>query len=1063
MPSGWAASDLLLLYIMTEHRSVTTPTGWTAVTGSPVLGPDNSGGTEPWFDPGGDHAIRLYAYYRFAQSGDTAPSITFAAGNAYTWMEAYRGVRSTGNPWDVASKTTDDTGSWQSPATVPGTTTTIADTRVVTVCSTSSNARKTESNSDLGSLTEHHDNGSGGGTGGFSGVSASGTKATAGAYGDTTFTFTTNGGEESVGLTLALAPDVTKARISQLPVEAVVASDSAKARTSQEPVEAVVLPTSASARTSQEPVEAVVLPTSAKARISQVAVEVLVSLGQQVAPGLITQTAVAFSPTVDQGQQVVVGLIDRTAATFTPTVRYAQFVSFGVISQAATAFAPNLINREINLARINQTAVAFAPVISFNLVIFDSAIVQTAVAFRPTVIAAADATVSLPLINRTAGAFSPRVDQPGVPSTSLVELLYDGVDIIDDVVIADATFSTQVNGIPGQCRVRVKDTPNTAAFQAGKELLLRVDGDNVWRGFVAMIHRTFAFDAEDRSTPKARFFILDGFDINILFRKRFVFNQASPIDLIGPRYASDNTFDTVAFADLFAAFLDLSGDGLNTTALIEHVGYVNIDQPASPIQPSGTWENSMRGITSLINSLYYIDPDKNVVHTDVDTPNAPLDLSDQPGVGAVGYREMELVNDGTGLINDALIWGMALGGNRVVISREQDAASIAAHGRWQLGELQGGMYKQATVDRRASSIVDGSPLSKRGAKNDRISVACTVFTDGFRVAQKVDFSSNVFDFNDVIPIRRMDVTFVNPTQLRYRLFLSHEIDMPWGFFDNYFYNYQLPGIPQIDIPIPDFPGETPCSTDELGPFYGEPSTNVVGMCDGAAGSDLEVGPVDPNDYEHQYDTYSTTLVKLYANTTYTVDYTANHQHFVGGGQVGPSNLWLHLAGSGFGFILATVNLGTTTPTASVTFNTGSLAGLESFCFYLHIYDSGYFNQNIWGSTATAHLTYVSGPDPRYEGREFVIGVGGRECVDGFTDTVIIGDARWDIVTDGVATTFFLPTAYQPGSTQLFIDGLFQRPSYEYIESNPATGEILILNAPANGAVISIFYIAAGDL
>lgn len=395
-----------------------------------------------------------------------------------------------------------------------------------------------------------------------------------------------------------------------------------------------------------------------------------------------------------------------------------------------------------------------------------------------------------------------------------VELLYDGVDIIDDVVISDAAFSSQVNGIPGQCRVRVKDTPNTAAFVAGKELLLKVDGDNVWRGYVAMIRRTFAFPAEDRSTEKPRFFVLDGFDINILFRKRVVFDQSNPIDLIGPRYATDNTPDTTALTDLFTDFLDLSGDGLDTSTLIENVGYVNIDHPASPIQPSGTWEGTMKNITSLTNAIFYIDPDLNVVHTDVDTPSAALDLSDQPGVGAVGYREMEIVHDGTNLINDALIWGIALGGNNVVISREEDAVSIADHGRWQFGELNGGMYKQLTVDRRADSIVDGSPLSKRGAKNDRVSVVCTVFADGFRPTQKVDFTSNVFGFTDVIPIRRMDITFVNPQALRYRLFLSHEIDMPWGFFDNYFYKFPgigLPPLPDIDIPgIPEPGGDGEC-------------------------------------------------------------------------------------------------------------------------------------------------------------------------------------------------------------------------------------------------------------
>lgn len=66
-------------------------------------------------------------------------------------------------------------------------------------------------------------------------------------------------------------------RVSQLPVEAVVAPTSQKARVSQEPVEAVVAPTNQKARLSQEPVEAVIAPTSQKARLSQAVVEVVIS------------------------------------------------------------------------------------------------------------------------------------------------------------------------------------------------------------------------------------------------------------------------------------------------------------------------------------------------------------------------------------------------------------------------------------------------------------------------------------------------------------------------------------------------------------------------------------------------------------------------------------------------------------------------------------------------------------------------------------------------------------------------------------------------------------------
>ena len=60
-----------------------------------------------------------------------------------------------------------------------------------------------------------------------------------------------------------------------------------------------------------------------------------------------------------------------------------------------------------------------------------------------------------------------------------------------------------------------------------------------------------------------------------------------------------------------------------------------------------TWGQAVQSIANLPAAIYYIDPDKNFVYTDVDTPDAPFGLSDQPnGTTTRGYREMEILHDG---------------------------------------------------------------------------------------------------------------------------------------------------------------------------------------------------------------------------------------------------------------------------------------------------------------------------------------------------------------------------------------------------------------------------------
>jgi hypothetical protein len=412
-------------------------------------------------------------------------------------------------------------------------------------------------------------------------------------------------------------------------------------------------------------------------------------------------------------------------------------------------------------------------------------------------------------------------------STVIVTL--DGADITSMVLFESAHFESQVNGIAGEARFRVRDLTGTYSVSLGSEVTLSVDGSVVWRGFLMQWIRIYVFPALNVTEfGLARFFDAVCSDINLLFTKRFVYNQSTPTNVLAPLLA-EHTADTTALTELFDDWIDLTGDGIDTTSLVENVGDTTWTQEGRAWSGSDSWGQAVSSIANMPAAIYYIDPDKNFVYTDVDTPNAPFGLSDQPnGSTTKGYSSMDILKDGTALANDVFAWGAGYGSNQPVFVRNQDATSQSEHGVWQSATTVFGVFKQATIERIAESIIDGSPQSKRGAKDDRVAVTCVTYEPGLRVAEKVDFTSNVFGFNDVIPIRKMAIDFEAPTKPKYSLTLSHEIDTPFSFFDPFLFDLNihikepkicppgfLPGPQGKCIPI-IIPGPQGCSPSVCG-------------------------------------------------------------------------------------------------------------------------------------------------------------------------------------------------------------------------------------------------------
>ena len=140
---------------------------------------------------GSSGSVALTVFWSRYNGTQGAPTTSDSGDHQIGRMIAIRGATTSGNPWDVTAGGVDATAS--TTATIPGATTTVANTLVVVAAAVglpNSNGTANFSawtNANLSSITERTDNTRNAGVGGGIGV-ATGGKATAGAYGNTTVT-----------------------------------------------------------------------------------------------------------------------------------------------------------------------------------------------------------------------------------------------------------------------------------------------------------------------------------------------------------------------------------------------------------------------------------------------------------------------------------------------------------------------------------------------------------------------------------------------------------------------------------------------------------------------------------------------------------------------------------------------------------------------------------------------------------------------------------------------------------------------------------------------------------
>lgn len=676
----------------------------------------------------------------------------------------------------------------------------------------------------------------------------------------------------------------------------------------------------------------------------------------------------------------------------------------------------------------------------------------------------------------------------------------------DLVLWRTARFTSAVNGAPGDFTIQVRDVGHDQSFVSGSIIRLTIDGVRKFGGFLLRVRRTWPLPVmpTDPPTKPVRYWELTGADWNILWRKRRIYDAADLTHIY--KLYPLGSYDDDILNDILDHYTDI-GDVCPTRS-IARVGKAVLDIPGimvgrgmpnggAPWNAGDTLQTPFETIARATGGIYYIDPEAVVTYCDADTADASIGLSDTPGAGERGYRNLKLNYAGDQLCNDGMIWGAALGSDRIVFSRVEDAASIAAHGRWQKGIYSAALYHQASADLVASTMVYGTPESLRGAKDPKIIFECDVNGADLTAGQKVVCTSAVFGFTMTLPVRKITYSFAAPDFPVSHVYLSWETDATFEFRE------QLP--PPVLPPPPVQPPVFLCGgfddfqrADQSG--FGRATAGPLWTDGGSTGGataaivshegiltlPLVIGGDGATAWQavdtgyHQPWGYDLLLEVRASDVTDGADFAAwmsdgfggaNNWGFAGvfdpsgsisiGGVSFPvtwpsGNFWIR-QGADFAnmAVYAKVWADGDPEPATWTYSTG-VAGLpvlpvpSVFNLYIH------HGNGVPDSTLAVKLVQFScAADFPAEAPPVPPIVPIQIVIDGDTTE----EARATVPTGGLDEQWALHNAYQRGSTRVWRNGTLQRLGTDYLEWDWANGRIKILGYSDSRDTIIVSYLA----
>jgi len=366
------------------------------------------------------------------------------------------------------------------------------------------------------------------------------------------------------------------------------------------------------------------------------------------------------------------------------------------------------------------------------------------------------------------------------------------VDITNYVLWESTSFQTSAGAVPGSASINCRDMTQTLEFITGREISLSVDGQLLWAGHIRNVTHGYFHSAdyiEDAEEYEARKWELDCVDYNVLLDKRVIRNPDDYLTIDTETFAA-GTYDGDAVKYVLANYIDVPA-GFDITSEIDNIGVINPTADGTYEAQGVYLRAQLQAFAPYTAPIYYISPDKKFHWHAIESVVKRWGLSDQPTGGAItvdpaefqavyiGFRDCVANEDGTPIVNDALVWGgSTLGSNAsVVFSRSQDATSQNDHSRWQRGEMRVDEGETAGnqdgVDTIADAIVFGPPGSwgndavLRGLRYAQWQFSMTWFADdvptlvGVRdhiiAGDLVTIQMNAFGVTRLMPCRQLTI------------------------------------------------------------------------------------------------------------------------------------------------------------------------------------------------------------------------------------------------------------------------------------------------------------------
>lgn len=381
-----------------------------------------------------------------------------------------------------------------------------------------------------------------------------------------------------------------------------------------------------------------------------------------------------------------------------------------------------------------------------------------------------------------------------LPDEVDVKITVGNADLTSSIVWSQTTFQTVAGATPGTCNIVVRG-PNPPPG-VGSLIKLTLDGVLNWQGylFTRQSGYTFSDDPDDLQ------WTLSGVDLNILFDKLILYNHDHPtrsldgggtykrVKVTGghivtvPRHTYDREYIIAMMAD---TDIDLVTPTIHFKALVEQIGQINPDGAFTPPTPGLTLRAFMQDVSANVqrstpgSTIWYINPAGYLVYKEQDTDIAPFSVGDTDPGTSVMVKNLSMSTDISRIKNDVLIFTGNLNPDpastqsRLLYRHKINSGSVTNYGRFQYSEQLSSSWLQGSINARANKIIaqEGTPAGR---------AEFVTFKPGLFPGQLVNIFSDAHDFADNYPIRSIDITFLNPTMVRYRVQCSFDTQDPWG-------------------------------------------------------------------------------------------------------------------------------------------------------------------------------------------------------------------------------------------------------------------------------------------